>query len=68
MVFERGMKAFILIFLKVGFLKGDGLRWQRSSICLAFNDWEVDLVASFVNALQKEKVSAELDYVLWRGR
>ena len=32
-----------------------------------FNDWEVELVANLLSVLQKVRVTAEVDKVLWKG-
>ena len=43
-------------------LSNGRVSWKPTFAC-DFNNWEVDMVASFLNALQKERVSIELDSV-----
>ena len=45
----------------------DGRGSWKPTFTHAFNDWEVDMVANFLNVLQKERVSMDLDTVSWRG-
>ena len=40
----------------------------KPTFARTFNDWEVDMVANFLNVLQKERVSIELGIVSWRGK
>ena len=40
--------------------------WNLNCV-IAFNDWEIDLVPNLLYVLQNERVSIELDKVIWKG-
>ena len=50
----------------IGRKKGKGQGWNLNCV-RAFNDWEIDLVVNLLHVLQKERVSTELDRVIWKG-